>query len=117
MYTGKDYPLYFKTPHWQKLKEDLIYSNPNAKCWICGKKNTLLLHHVSYSNLLHELLNRDVFIVCFNCHTRIHFPYFSKKTPLIEKKLRQRMVFLRYTRYVREFRLGSLINKIGFAAS
>lgn len=114
---GNNYKDYFLTNHWQKLKEELLYSNPKAKCWICSKKNTLLIHHVDYSSLFHEVLNRDVYIVCFNCHTRIHFPYFGKPTPLKKDILKRRMYFLKYTKFVRDFRLGSLINRIWLAVS
>lgn len=99
-YKGEHYPKYFLTPHWKQLKEDLIYSNPDAKCWICSKKNTLLIHHERYDNLFHEELFRDIFILCFNCHTQLHFRkflfIFNWKTKLTVRELKKRRLILKY---------------------
>lgn len=98
-YTGVQYPKYFKTIWWKKLKVELIYSNPNAKCWICGSRATLLLHHEIY-NLFHEKLNRDIFILCFDCHTELHFYtqffFLKRKTKLITRHLKIRRLHLKY---------------------
>lgn len=98
-YTGKNYPLYFQTEHWLSLNDDYIYSNSDAKCWICQKTYTLLLHHEKYENLFNERLFRDVFILCFDCHTQLHFYrflfFFRRKTKLNPKSLRKRRLYLK----------------------
>lgn len=82
-YAGENYKKYLHTPHWYRLNLKLIDSNPDAKCWICGTLSKLLIHHVSYANLFKERLYRDVFILCFDCHTQVHFWLFGKvKVPL-----------------------------------
>jgi len=99
-YLGIRYPEYFKTEWWITLKDKLIYTNPKAKCWICEKKYNLLIHHENYQRLFHEKLNRDVFILCFQCHEQLHFYrilwVFKMKTPLQYKKLKRRRLFLRF---------------------
>lgn len=111
-YRGENYKDYFNTRHWKKLNDELIDSNPDAKCYICRKKNTLLLHHVKYDNLFAEVLEVDVYILCFNCHTRTHFHLNGKKVPLDPAILLKRMKLLKYTYHIRSFRLGSAINAI-----
>jgi len=111
-YRGENYPKYFKTPHWKNLNVELIDSNPDAKCWICQKTNTLLLHHVNYDNLFFEKLGRDVFILCYDCHTRTHYHRDGTRVPMSEKELLKRMRLLKYTYPVRSFRLGSAINAL-----
>ena len=103
--------VYLKSPHWRALTTALITNNPGAKCWICQKTNTLLLHHVQYVNLYNELLFRDVYVLCFDCHTEVHFKgWNNEKVPLIKDVLVKRMIFLKRTYRIRKFRLGSAIN-------
>ena len=98
-YVGENYPKYFTTDHWYYLKQQLIYSNANAHCWICEKTDTLLIHHVKYDNLFNERLKRDIYVLCFDCHTQVHFytflHFFKKKTKLVKRKLVRRMILLR----------------------
>lgn len=98
---------YLMSPHWRKLKEQLIHSNPDAKCWICEKSYNLLLHHLVYDNLWYEELVKiypfiiigDVVVVCFDCHTNIHFinifGVVKIRVPLKRFLLVKHMVFLR----------------------
>lgn len=109
-FIGEHYPDYFKTRWWKELNDALIDSNPDAKCWICGKTNTLLLHHVSYLNLFAEVLGIDIYILCFDCHTRTHFHLNGDKVSLEKKVLVKRMKILKSTYRIRNFRLGSTIN-------
>lgn len=98
-YTSKYVREYLTSDWWEKLKKKNIYSNKRASCWICTKKYNLLLHHENYKNLGNEKLNKDIFILCFQCHTQVHFQkvlyFFKIRTPLIEKKLRRRRYLLR----------------------
>ena len=78
----KRYPDYLKSRHWHALNEDILFRR-GAQCYICTRKSTLVLHHVSYKHLYHEKLNRDLYILCFDCHTQAHFwTFFRLKVPL-----------------------------------
>lgn len=120
-YTGDNYPKYFKTPHWYRLKEKHIYTNPHAKCWVCeipvrvfykeGRKTSNLVpHHVSYDNLFHEKLGRDIYIICHECHNQAHyykaFIFFERKLKLKRKLLLKRLRLLRFKYLVQEKRYG-----------
>lgn len=98
-YYGENYKAYFTTPHWQQLKDQLIYSNPLAKCWICDRTNTLLIHHESYENLFREKLGSDIFILCYKCHEQLHiskwFFLFTIKHRLDTRNLRKRRLYLK----------------------
>lgn len=106
-YTGIHYPDYFKTPWWKHLKVELIYSNPDAKCWICKSRERLLLHHEIY-NLFCEKLNRDIFILCFDCHTKLHFykmfGFLKRKTKLHTPNLKRRRLSLMVEECIRNKR-------------
>lgn len=113
-YRGARYPEYLKTRHWRQLNYIYIWNNPKAKCWICGErdKRRLLLHHVSYENLFAEVLNVDIYIVCFKynkCHKRIHFTITGKKIPIDTQILLNRMKWLRSTAKIRNFRFSEAL--------
>lgn len=111
-YNGRNYPLYFRTPHWEKLNDQLIDSNLKAKCWICEIPYNLLIHHEKYDNLFNERLYRDVFILCFRCHTQLHFYHllfiFKRKTALNVRSLRRRRLWLRLIFIVQNKRYWSI---------
>lgn len=113
MITCSSYNKYLKTYYWNDLKIKYIYSNPHAKCWICEKSFTLLLHHISYDNLYAEKLYRDVFILCFNCHTRVHFLLFNTfRLPLSKTILLIRMRFLRFIFLVQKRRFIAAVFRL-----
>lgn len=116
------YQEYLLTDWWHDLRENYIGQNPKAKCWICGRREALLLHHVTYENLYSERMGRDLFIICFGkkgCHMRIHFKLRTGEKIKLEKQiLLKRMWMLKITHPIRTFRLGTMINNIGhFIAS
>lgn len=77
------YPDYFETDWWFDLKWKHIFGNSQARCFICASMSKLLLHHVSYVNLFKEKLERDIYILCFDCHNQAHFwTIFKIKIPL-----------------------------------
>ena len=117
-YRGSNYPRYFATPHWYDLKRRLLYGNKNARCWVCHRKQSLLIHHLRYDHLFKERLIiqwgsglfGDVVIVCFDCHTKIHFISFlffwEYKTPLKKFHLVKRMKWLAFCFYTRNKQYG-----------
>ena len=64
------YMLYLQSPEWKefsaKIKEDR-----NHQCEVCGSRNNLEAHHLTYENLYHEN-PEDIQILCHQCHERIH---------------------------------------------
>lgn len=109
-YVGERYKEYLVTNHWRKLRKKYIFDDPTSRCWICevpllismkyGQMlSNLLLHHVSYRYLFHERLYRDIYILCTNCHSRVHFSVylrlFTYKTPLIRLRLYRKMILLK----------------------
>ena len=114
----ENYKDYLQTKWWKHLTHRLITLNPDAKCWICGKKSTLLPHHVSYENLGREKLGRDIYILCFSCHEEVHFTLFFHKKVLLDKyTLLKRMWFLKIIYPIRFFKLGSFLNSIWYRIS
>lgn len=95
----RHYKLYFQTLWWHDLNEVLIDSNPHAKCWISGETSTLLIHHVSYTNLFCEKLKRDVYILAYDWHTQVHFytflKLFERRTKMKKRNLLRRMRYLK----------------------
>jgi len=112
-YRGVAYPEYFQTDWWRKLNDQLIDSKTDANCWICEKTNTLLLHHEKYTNLFAERLYRDVFVLCYTCHSRLHFStvlfFFLRKTKLDYQSLKRRRLFLRLLFVLKQKRFGSAV--------
>lgn len=77
------YPDYFLTDWWFDLKWKHVFGNSKARCYICASTGKLLIHHVSYDNLFKEKLERDIYILCFDCHSHAHFwTIFKIKVPL-----------------------------------
>lgn len=104
---------YLMSTHWEKLKKQHIYSKSDVKCWICSHKRSLLLHHENYTNLYKEQFEKDIFVLCYNCHTQLHFStflfFFKRKTPLIPKYLKRRRLFLRLRFCTRNGQVGLII--------
>lgn len=77
------YSDYFQTEHWWELKYKYLTCNRDAQCFICRTTSKLLLHHVKYGALYKEKLNDDVYILCYDCHNKVHFWGFKLiKVPL-----------------------------------
>jgi hypothetical protein len=124
------YPQYFNSRWWWKLKDSLIFSNPDAKCFVCqkpvvviktkdGKRSNLLPHHISYKHLGDEiemiilpfLIWGDIVVVCYSCHTKIHFwklfGLIEIKTPLNTPALLRRMFYLKAIFCVQNWQFGA----------
>lgn len=114
------YSKYLSSVRWSSLKEILIAKNKSAKCWICERKNKLIVHHVKYNSVGHEIRYfffglgsvGDLATICYDCHQQIHFStliwILKFKTPLIHSDLLRRMYFLRWWFCIRK------LNIIGF---
>jgi len=100
---------YVQSRQFQKLRVMI----QNRKCFICEKSNTILPHHIQYANLYHERLWRDIYPLCFECHTQVHFfvllRIFKIKIPLKKFFLKRRMFYLRFKYCVQNRRYGSAL--------
>ncbi len=64
------YERFLKLPRWKKFRNK-AFNYYGRKCFICGVKKYLLVHHINYKRLSIEKLE-DVLILCVNCHNHIH---------------------------------------------
>ncbi len=67
----QDYSNYLKSSHWIGTREKRIDID-NHRCYLCGKKRHLNVHHISYKNLGHEDVNKDLVTLCRECHKMLH---------------------------------------------
>ncbi len=63
--------VYLASPHW-KLLSKIAYSTLGRICKDCGSQKRLQLHHLSYENLWKENIQRDLVVVCADCHAKRH---------------------------------------------
>lgn len=98
---------YLTTPYWQWKRHQLVKQNP--LCWVCKTRNLkhLLPHHVSYANLYHERLYKDIYILCYTCHKGVHFWILGLlRVPLTRSAL---MISMRLRRLIFCMQKGQLI--------
>lgn len=62
-----EYSEYLKTKHWEEIKNKF----KKDKCYICGRKNYLHLHHKNYQ-CLHNETEEDIVTLCAGCHLIVH---------------------------------------------
>lgn len=77
--TKEEYSKYLKSEHWIETREKRIEID-NHRCYVCGKKSNLNVHHIQYRNLGHEDINNDLVTLCKQCHLMLHkIRYGTKK--------------------------------------
>lgn len=90
------YEEYLTSDWWQDQRHKHIVKNRNAKCWCCSRRNRLSLHHENYQSLYAEIINQDIFILCWTCHRWLHhYLYFTWKVSLNRQTLRSRRFFVK----------------------
>ncbi len=67
----QDYSNYLKSAHWAETREKRLELDKH-RCYLCGKKKHLNVHHISYKNLGHENVSRDLVTLCRECHKMLH---------------------------------------------
>ena len=72
------YRRYIRSPEWEKRKAVRMEID-GYRCVMCGDTKALQVHHVSYRNLGHEDILRDLCTVCNSCHRKIHRYYDREK--------------------------------------
>lgn len=72
------YKTYMKSPEW-RAKEQERMAIDDFKCVMCGRDvfhtRSMQVHHVTYRNLGHEDVYRDLCTVCGTCHKKLHNYY------------------------------------------
>ncbi len=67
---GMTYKEYLRSEHWQNTKAR-YYAARRRECWVCGTKQGIHLHHITYKRLGAELLN-DLVPLCGEHHDAFH---------------------------------------------
>ena len=65
-----EYKKYISSPEWRK-KRVIILKRDNNMCVMCGSKENLNVHHLTYERLYEED-NDDLVTLCSKCHKDIH---------------------------------------------
>lgn len=73
-----NYKNYLKSEHWQWIKK----KKRDKRCFVCGIKKNLNLHHRSYVRLGNEDLKKDLVWVCQKHHYLLHEIVKTTKTEL-----------------------------------
>lgn len=70
--TYETYKEYLQSEHWKDIKKRFYKSKLNKhKCYVCGNRYDLHLHHKSYKRLGEERL-WDLVQLCGRCHKQAH---------------------------------------------
>lgn len=76
---GLTYKQYLASDHWQDLRRR-VWASPlhKKRCYACGAKERLEVHHKTYRRIGHEWL-MDLCLMCRECHQAAHD--FAKLNP------------------------------------
>lgn len=86
------YKQYLKSQWWRDTKKYLTYVK-KKKCYICGFKQKLHVHHKSYGSLGYEDGTELVYL-CKRCHLKLHWldgKVYVPDTPMKSEFLERRM--------------------------
>lgn len=64
------YQEYLDSDEWH-LKRNQILERDNNECVLCGSKEKLNIHHITYERLGYEN-NEDLITLCEDCHREMH---------------------------------------------
>lgn len=72
---SQEYETYMHSPEWRAKAEERIRID-GGKCQMCGctrtRLNPLHAHHLRYSTLMHEDVDKDLVTLCSICHKGVH---------------------------------------------
>jgi hypothetical protein len=80
-----NYHTYLKSNHWNTIKTN-YYVTRYYRCYFCGVRKGLQLHHISYENIGNEK-PQDLVYLCSKCHTQASL---SKEKDKIQEWLDKR---------------------------
>jgi hypothetical protein len=81
------YPEYLQSPWW-KTRRNKFLKEKGRRCFRCGNRKNLNVHHLNYKHLWNEL-DEDLRVLCYACHCKEHgknLKQCSKKKRLKEKR-------------------------------
>lgn len=82
------YKKYLMSEYWQSLRKEILEKDHN-RCVICGRKENLNVHHLTYDHLGDKDKERlDLVTLCRDCHKRVHDLYDNYE---IRRDLEQRL--------------------------
>lgn len=64
------YELYLQSEEFDKIRQ-AVFKRDNYQCIVCGSKEKIQPHHMTYINIYHEELH-DLITVCHKCHAAYH---------------------------------------------
>lgn len=67
------YKMFLMTPYWKLVSED-VKLRFNYTCKLCGSRENLQVHHITYDNhgFEHKYRHKDLICVCEKCHKKLH---------------------------------------------
>jgi hypothetical protein len=65
------YQKYLRSNHWKILKNEAL-NYYGYCCALCGTEENLNVHHRNYKNLNKEIINKDLIVLCRECHKKFH---------------------------------------------
>lgn len=68
---NQKYEDYLKSPHWQKTKKFFKFIS-KKRCYVCGTKKSLVLHHKHYKTVGYEDGSELVWL-CQPHHRKLHY--------------------------------------------
>lgn len=80
------YKRYLKTNHWQTTR--FLIKATKRKCNLCGSKKNLNVHHKTYRNIGNES-ERDLLLVCKDCHNELHKRSLSNVSDQVRGRIRK----------------------------
>jgi 5-methylcytosine-specific restriction endonuclease McrA len=82
------YYKYMRSPEW-KAKRDEALKLANYTCTYCGRKAPkwpLEVHHLTYIRFGYEDVERDLRVLCVECHRAIHDTYIWPKILMLIRR-------------------------------
>ena len=71
----ENYKDFLKSEYWRSIKKKVLgykYLERYSKCWICGSKDNIHLHHENYRWMLTKFELRSIRAYCKDCHSWVH---------------------------------------------
>ena len=65
------YERYLQTDQWHSKAERRKQIDGYC-CQMCGKREDLQVHHMTYHNIMNENIEKDLVTLCGDCHRRVH---------------------------------------------
>lgn len=62
-----DYRSYLKSPHWQRIREAMLWL-AGERCQVCKSPGPLEVHHASGYGCLGTERPEDLVVLCRRCH-------------------------------------------------